>query len=119
MKAWVCNAFGEVPQWVDVPDLAPSVLQPGQVLIDVAACGVNFADTLILKGKYQKRPEGPFSPGFEVSGTVRAIGDGVSNVKPGDAVMAMPDWGGYAEQVVADACLALIWRRRCCNPVRF
>ncbi|WP_296989321.1 NADPH:quinone oxidoreductase family protein [Thalassospira sp. UBA1131] len=104
MKAWVCNAFGEVPQWVDAPD---PVVQPRQVLIDVAACGVNFADTLILQGKYQKRPEGPFSPGFEVSGTVRAVGDGVSHVKPGDAVMAMPDWGGYAEQVVADGSLVM------------
>lgn len=107
MKAWVCNAFGEVPQWVDVPDQASSILQPGQVLIDVAACGVNFADTLILQGKYQKRPKGPFSPGFEVSGTVRAVGNGVSHVKPGDAVMAMPDWGGYAEQVVADGGLVI------------
>ncbi|QPO11565.1 NADPH:quinone oxidoreductase family protein [Thalassospira sp. A40-3] len=104
MKAWVCNAFGEVTQWVDAPD---PVIQPGQVLIDVAACGVNFADTLILQGKYQKRPEGPFSPGFEVSGTVRAVGDDVSHVKPGDAVMAMPDWGGYAEQVVADGRLVI------------
>lgn len=102
MKAWVCNAFGEKPQWVDAPDPVVSALQPGQVLIDVAACGVNFADTLILLGKYQKRPDGPFSPGFEVSGTVRAVGADVIHVKPGDAVMALPDWGGYAEQVIAD-----------------
>ena len=104
MKVWICNAFGEVPQWVDAQD---PVVQPGQVQIDVAACGVNFADTLILQGKYQKRPNGPFSPGFEVSGTVRAVGNGVSHVKPGDAVMAMPDWGGYAEQVVADGSLVM------------
>ncbi|KZB71779.1 MULTISPECIES: NADPH:quinone oxidoreductase family protein [Thalassospira] len=104
MKAWICDAFGEEPQWRDVPD---PVVQPGQVLIDIAVCGVNFADTLILQGKYQKRPSGPFSPGFEVSGTVRAIGDGVTNVKPGDAVMAMPDWGGYAEMVIADASLVI------------
>lgn len=90
MKAWVCNAFGEKPQWVDAPDPVVSALQPGQVLIDVAACGVNFADTLILLGKYQKRPDGPFSPGFEVSGTVRAVGADVIHVKPGDAVMALP-----------------------------
>ncbi|KJE34019.1 zinc-binding dehydrogenase [Thalassospira sp. HJ] len=104
MKAWVCNAFGEEPQWIDAPD---PVVGPGQVLIDVAACGVNFADTLILLGKYQKRPVGPFSPGFEVSGTVRAVGDGVTHVKPGDAVMALPDWGGYAEQVIADGSLVI------------
>lgn len=107
MKAWICSAFGEEPQWRDAPDLVDPKLQPGQVLVDIAACGVNFADTLILRGKYQKRPEGPFSPGFEVSGTVRAVGDGVTHVKPGDAVMAMPDWGGYAEQVIADASLVI------------
>jgi NADPH2:quinone reductase len=107
MKAWICNAFGEEPQWVEAPDMADASLQPGQVLIDVVACGVNFADTLILLGKYQKRPDGPFSPGFEVSGTVRAVGKDVSHVKPGDAVMAMPDWGGYAEQVVVDARLVI------------
>ena len=107
MKAWICSAFGEEPQWRDAPDLVAPKLQPGQVLVDIAACGVNFADTLILRGKYQKRPEGPFSPGFEVSGTVRAVGDGVTHVKPGDAVMAMPDWGGYAEQVIADASLVI------------
>lgn len=104
MKAWVCTAFGEEPHWADAPDPVPG---PGDVTIDVAACGVNFADTLILEGKYQKRPEGPFSPGFEVSGTVRAVGDGVTHVKVGDAVMAMPDWGGYGEQVIADASLVI------------
>lgn len=57
MKAWICDAFGEEPQWRDVPD---PVVQPGQVLIDVAACGVNFADTLILQGKYQSAPAALF-----------------------------------------------------------
>lgn len=102
MKAWICNAFGEAPKLIDAPD---PVAKSGQVVIDVRACGVNFADTLILKGTYQKRPTGPFSPGFEVSGTVHAVGDGVTHLKPGDAVMALPDWGGFAERVVTDAVL--------------
>ncbi|WP_033070479.1 NADPH:quinone oxidoreductase family protein [Thalassospira australica] len=102
MKAWISNAFGEAPKLIDAPD---PVAKPGQVVIDVRACGVNFADTLILKGTYQKRPTGPFSPGFEVSGTVHAVGDGVTHLKPGDAVMALPDWGGFAERVVTDAAL--------------
>jgi NADPH2:quinone reductase len=104
MKAWICNEFGQEPELVNWADPVPD---PGQVVIDVAACGVNFADTLILKGKYQKRPDGPFSPGFEVAGIVRTVGDGVKTLKPGDAVMALPDWGGFATQVVVDASLVI------------
>ncbi|MBO6770137.1 MULTISPECIES: NADPH:quinone oxidoreductase family protein [unclassified Thalassospira] len=100
MKAWICKAFGETPALVDWADPQPG---PGQVVIDIAACGVNFADTLILQGKYQKRPDGPFSPGFEVSGTVHAVGENVDDIHIGDRVMAMPDWGGFAQKVVVPA----------------
>lgn len=104
MKAWICEAFGEEPKLIDWADPVPG---PGQVVIDVTACGVNFADTLILQGKYQKRPDGPFSPGFEVSGTIRAVGDGVDQFSVGDPVMALPDWGGFAGCVIADASLVI------------
>lgn len=104
MKAWICEAFGEQPKLIDWADPMPG---PGQVVIDVTACGVNFADTLILQGKYQKRPDGPFSPGFEVSGTIRAVGDGVDQLSIGDPVMALPDWGGFAGCVIADASLVI------------
>ncbi|WP_336079958.1 NADPH:quinone oxidoreductase family protein [Thalassospira sp. CH_XMU1448-2] len=104
MKAWICKAFGEEPHLIDCPDPVPG---PGQVVIDVAACGVNFADTLILQGKYQKRPDGPFSPGFEVSGTIRAIGPDVRGIAVGDRVMALPDWGGFAQCVIADAATVI------------
>ncbi len=104
MKAWICEAFGEEPKLIDWADPTPG---PGQVVIDVTACGVNFADTLILQGKYQKRPDGPFSPGFEVSGTIRAVGEGVDQFSIGDPVMALPDWGGFAGCVIADASLVI------------
>lgn len=104
MKAWICEAFGEQPKLIDWADPMPG---PGQVVIDVTACGVNFADTLILQGKYQKRPDGPFSPGFEVSGTIRAVGDGVDQFSVGNPVMALPDWGGFAGCVIADASLVI------------
>ena len=74
----------------------------GQALVDVKACGVNFPDTLIIEGKYQFRPEPPFSPGGEVAGVVAEVGEGVTRVKPGDRVVALMPWGGYAERIVTD-----------------
>jgi NADPH2:quinone reductase len=67
------------------------------------AAGVNFADTLIIAGQYQVKPAPPFAPGFELAGTVIDIGVGVSHVKPGDRVMAMVDYGAFAEIVLAQA----------------
>jgi NADPH2:quinone reductase len=64
---------------------------------------VNFPDTLIIQGKYQFKPEMPFSPGGEVAGVVKQIGEGVTRVKPGDRVIAFNTWGGFAEEMVVDA----------------
>jgi NADPH:quinone reductase len=74
-----------------------------QVLIEVHAAGVNFPDTLIIEGKYQYKPEFPFSPGGEVAGIVRAVGSDVVGLAPGDRVLAPLGWGGYAEAVLAEA----------------
>lgn len=102
MRAVICEAYGPPEKLVlkEVPDLIPG---PGQVRIAIEACGVNFPDTLIIEGKYQFRPEPPFSPGGEVSGVVDALGDGVTGVAIGDKVMAMSLYGGFAEQVLMDA----------------
>jgi NADPH2:quinone reductase len=70
-------------------------------MIQVEAAGVNFADTLMVDGKYQEKPPFPFSPGLEAAGTVLRCGAGVSRVKPGDRVLAMLDRGGFAERAVA------------------
>ena len=102
MKAVVCQAFGP-PESLVVTDLPSPKVSSGQALVDVKACGVNFPDTLIIEGKYQFRPEPPFSPGGEVAGVVAEVGEGVTHVKPGDRVVALMPWGGYAEQLVADA----------------
>ena len=102
MKAWICEAFGEAPMLIDCEE---PIAQAHQIIIDIAACGVNFADTLILEGKYQKRPTGPFAPGFEIAGTVSAIGTDVQGFTIGDRVMALPDWGGYAGRISVDARL--------------
>jgi NADPH2:quinone reductase len=79
----------------------------GQVVIEVKAAGVNFPDVLITQGKYQFRPEPPFSPGGEVAGIVRQVGDGVTDLALGDRVIAVFPWGGYAEQVATEAARAV------------
>ncbi|MEL6278135.1 MAG: NADPH:quinone oxidoreductase family protein [Pseudomonadota bacterium] len=82
---------------VDVPDPGP-----GQVLLRVKACGVNFADTLMQSGQYQEKPEPPFAPGMEVCGVVEATTPGVA-LAPGNRVAATTGSGGFAEHVVAPA----------------
>jgi len=102
MRAVLCKRYGPPSDLVveDVPSPKPG---EGQVLVAVHAAGVNFPDTLIIQGKYQFKPELPFSPGGEVAGIVRAIGPGVTGIAPGDRVIAATTWGGYAEEVVAEA----------------
>jgi NADPH:quinone reductase len=102
MKALVCRAFGSVGDLVvaDVPD---PVAGSGQVVVGVRACGANFPDVLLVQGKYQFKPEPPFSPGGEVAGVVEAVGAGVKDVKVGDRVVAIATWGGMAEKLAADA----------------
>jgi NADPH2:quinone reductase len=74
---------------------------PGHIAIDVRAIGCNFFDILMIQGKYQVRPPFPFSPGSEVSGVVRALGQGVKGFKPGDRVFAILPWSGYASLALA------------------
>jgi NADPH2:quinone reductase len=101
MKAVLCKAYGRPEDLVleEVPSPRPG---KRQVLIDVKACGVNFPDTLIIQGKYQFKPPMPFSPGGEVAGIVKAVGEGVTQTKVGDRVIAFTSWGGYAEEIVID-----------------
>ncbi len=102
MKALLSKTVGGPDTLVleDMPDLEAG---PGQVLISVKACGVNFPDVLIIKDMYQFKPPRPFAPGGEVSGVVKAVGEGVTHVKPGDRVLASTGHGGMAEEVVAAA----------------
>jgi len=102
MKAVLCRAFGPPSGLVleDVPAPQPG---PGEVLIRVAACAVNFADTLMIQGRYQTCPDLPFSPGGEVAGIVAALGSGVAGPPPGSGVLAMTSQGGFAELAVARA----------------
>jgi len=101
MKAVLCKKWGMPGTLVveDVPSLRPA---SGQVVVSVKACGVNFPDTLIIQGKYQFKPEMPFSPGGEVAGVIKEVGPGVTRVKPGDRVIAFNTWGGFAEEMLVD-----------------
>jgi len=102
MRAMIARQWGEPAdlQLVELPDPEPG---PRQVTIDVRAAACNFFDILMVQGKYQVRPPFPFAPGGEVAGIVRAVGEGVDQVKPGDRVFAMLGWGGYATVAVAPA----------------
>jgi NADPH2:quinone reductase len=102
MKAMVATRWGEPSELehLEVPDPTPG---PDQVLIETRAIGCNFPDILMIQGKYQVKPPHPFSPGHEIAGVVRAVGSGVTRVRPGQRVLASLEWGGYAERAVAAA----------------
>jgi NADPH2:quinone reductase len=100
MRAVLCRAWGEVES-LTLDDVPPPVPGKDEVLIDVRATAVNYADALLVAGRYQTRPPLPFSPGLETAGLVAACGESVTRFKPGDRVMAILPYGGLAEQAVA------------------
>ncbi len=102
MKAALCKSLGG-PDALVIEEMALPEPGPGEVLIAVKAAALNFFDTLITRGRYQAKPELPFSPSAEVAGVVTAIGAGVAGVKVGDRVAAYLGWGGAREVVVAKA----------------
>ena len=99
MRAVVIAKHGglDVLQVQERPEPSPG---PGQVRIDVRAAGVNFADTLARVGLYADAPKPPCVVGYEVAGTIAAVGDGVDAGRVGERVMAGTAFGGYASQVV-------------------
>lgn len=102
MRAIICKAYGP-PESLVVENVPSPVPAKGQVIVAVKAAGINFPDALIIEGKYQIKPVPPFSPGFEVAGVIKEVGDEVSGFKSGDRVIAITTWGGYAEEVAVDA----------------
>jgi NADPH2:quinone reductase len=102
MQAMIVRELGEpdVMQLTDLPDPVPG---RGEVAIEIRAVGCNFFDILMIQGRYQVRPPLPFSPGSEVAGVVRAVGEGVDDLAPGDRVFGLLGWGGYASMALAPA----------------
>ena len=102
MKAVLCKAYGP-PDSLVFEDVASPIAGPGEAVVSVKAASVNFPDVLIIENKYQMKPPLPFSPGSELAGIVKAVGDGVTHLKPGDRVMAITGYGAFAEEVKVDA----------------
>ena len=102
MQAWFCETLSgpEGLVWKEVPTPQPG---PGEVRIAIRAASLNFPDTLTVRGKYQFKPELPFVPGSEYAGLVDAVGEGVTQLKVGDAVAAMGSTGGFATHGIAPA----------------
>lgn len=102
MRAVRCSEFGEVAG-LRVEDVAIPSPGPGEIRMSVRNCGLNFADTVMIAGRYQVKPDLPFTPGYEASGEILEVGEGVGTFAPGDRVLGLPPWGAMAEQVVVPA----------------
>ena len=102
MRAILCKELGPADKLVieDVP--SPAVGADG-IKVRVKAAGLNFPDTLIIEGKYQIKPELPFSPGGEMSGEIVEVGENVKGYKPGQRVMGLTGYGSFAEEMVVTA----------------
>jgi NADPH2:quinone reductase len=100
MKAVVCKAWGP-PDTLVLEELADLQPGPGEAVVEVKAAGVNFPDVLTIQGKYQVRPELPFTPGNEFAGVVSAVGAGVTSVAVGDSVIGFTRTGAFAQQALA------------------
>lgn len=99
MKALLSTAPGG-PETLEFTDIAEPEPGPGQVRVKVAACAINYPDTLMIRDLYQTKPPRPFAPGSEIAGVIDRIGDGVEDWQPGDRVVALTIWGGLQEKVV-------------------
>lgn len=98
MRAALCKSL-DGPDGIVIADIDAPRPGAGEVLVQVSAVGLNFADTLITRGKYQFKPDLPFSPGAEIAGRVAMLGEGVSGISPGARVTAYLNWGGAREFV--------------------
>src|SRR5438093_3541368 len=100
MRAVICRAWGEVDD-LKVEEVSAPTPGPDDVLIAVKATAVNYADALMTAGRYQTKPDLPFSPGLETAGVVAECGQRVTRLKPADRAMAILAYGGLAEMAVA------------------
>src|SRR5436190_4632894 len=106
VKAVLCKQFGP-PESLVIEEMASPEAGSGEVVVTVKAASVNFADFLIIQNKYQFKPPLPFSPGSELAGVVKEVGDGVTNVRRGDRVIAFTTYGAFAEEVKTEAARLL------------
>ncbi|MBL8895077.1 MAG: NADPH:quinone oxidoreductase family protein [Rhizobiales bacterium] len=98
MKAVLCKAYG-APETLIVDDIPAPAACDGEAIIAVKAVDLNFFDTLIIQGKYQFKPQFPFSPGAEVAGIIKSVSGETKGFAPGDRVVAFTGWGGAREEI--------------------
>ncbi|AOF99195.1 zinc-binding dehydrogenase family protein [Blastomonas sp. RAC04] len=102
MKALLSTAVGG-PETLQMTEIDAPVAGPGELLVAVKACSINFPDALIIKDMYQLKPQRPFAPGSEIAGVVEAVGEGVTGWSVGDRVIAGTGFGGLVEKKVVAA----------------
>ena len=102
MKAVLCKQYGP-PESLTFEELPSPHAGPGEAVVSVKAASVNFPDVLIIQNKYQFKPPLPFSPGSELAGVVKEVGEGVAGFKPGDKVIAFTTYGAFAEEAKTEA----------------
>jgi NADPH2:quinone reductase len=106
MRALLCTQFGP-PDLLEFKEVPSPTAGPGEVVVTVKAASVNFPDVLIIDNKYQFKPPLPFSPGSELAGIVKEVGEGVAGIVPGDRVMVFTIYGAFAEEVKVEASRVL------------
>jgi NADPH:quinone reductase len=102
MKAILCTRFG-TPDDLELADIPEPSAGPGEAVVRIKAAALNFFDLLIIAGKYQHKPPFPFSPTSEFAGIVESVGDGVTDVAPGDRVIGSTGWGAARESIAVAA----------------
>lgn len=102
MKAIRCKHYGP-PSNLAFEETDSLKAGPQQVVVSVKACGLNFPDTLIIQGLYQFKPELPFTPGSDLAGVVKEVGEGVTHLKVGQEVFGFVPYGALAEEVLVPA----------------
>jgi NADPH2:quinone reductase len=106
MRAALCTEYGTPPR-LEIDNVDNPTLNSTDLRIEVHACGINFADVLMVQGKYQVKPDLPFVPGGEVAGIILEVGSDVNGFEVGQRIIALSQGGGFAEEVAVDASRVL------------
>jgi NADPH:quinone reductase-like Zn-dependent oxidoreductase len=101
MRALLSKQVGG-PETLTIDELPDPTAKAGEVIVAVKACAINYPDVIIIEDKYQFKPPRPFAPGGEIAGVVEAVGEGVTDWKPGDRVIGSTGWNGLAEKVAVE-----------------